>query len=260
MSPLPLRASTRRAVLGMLAYAASATRASGTGRRLLVAAASDLQIVLPDIAATFRAASGVDVAISFGSTGNLARQIRQGAPFEVFFAADERFIADLHRDGHVVDAGAAYARGILALAVNRTGRFAAATSLGEVEQAARAGEAFRIAIANPEHAPYGARAMEVIQASASAAALTARLVFGESVTQAHQMVASGAAAVGITAMSLAQAAATVAVTPVPSALHSPLVQRLAVTKRGGAEAKAFAAHVLAPPAQDLLAARGFGRP
>jgi molybdate transport system substrate-binding protein len=254
------RRVTRRAVFGAAAAILSGGPATAA-QRVLVAAASDLQIVFPGLVSAFKAASGFDVAVSFGSTGNFSRQIRQGAPFEVFMAADERFIQELARDGVVPDAGIAYARGRLGLVASRRGSFASDLSLEALANAATAGLPFRLAIANPEHAPYGQRAVEVLNKSSVAAGLLSRVVYGENVTQAHQMVASGAVAVGISAMSLEAAAPTaVVMSPVDERLHTPLIQRLSVTRQGGEAARAFAAFLVSPPALALLVAHGFKAP
>ena len=81
----------------------------------LIAAASTLQFALPEIAAAFRAETGLTVTPSFGSSGNFARQIREGAPFEMFLAADESFVFDLAKDGLARDQGAIYAQGRIVL-------------------------------------------------------------------------------------------------------------------------------------------------
>jgi molybdate transport system substrate-binding protein len=251
---------TRRLALGAAAILVADLPASAAGR-VLVAAASDLQSVFPSLAAAFKEAHGIDVVASFGSTGNFSRQIRQGAPFEVFLAADERFIQDLARDGVVADAGRAYARGRLGLVASRRGPFAAALSLESLADAVVAGRPFRLAIANPEHAPYGQRAVEVLNKSPQSAQLLSRVVYGETVTQAHQMVATGAVAVGISAMSLeAVASTTVVMVELPERLHTPLVQRLCVTRHGGDAARAFAAFMVSPAASGLLKAHGFAEP
>jgi molybdate transport system substrate-binding protein len=255
------RIVSRRLALGVAAAAIGRARPALAAGRVLVAAASDLQSVFPMLATAFKAASGIDVVASFGSTGNFARQIRQGAPFEVFLAADERFILDLARDGIVADAGAVYARGKLGLVAARQGPFASRLSFEALADAGLAGQSFRIAIANPEHAPYGQRAVEALSKSPAAAVLLQRVVYGENVTQAHQMVATGAVVVGISAMSLAQAApAAVVMAPVDAHWHTPLIQRLCVTRRGGEGARAFAQFMTSPPAAAVLAAHGFAQP
>lgn len=252
----------RRTALIGLAVMSGATPVRAQ-KNLLVAAASDLQVVLPKLAEAFRQASGTTLAISFGSTGNLARQIRQGAPFEVFLAADESFIAALATDGVIADQGVVYARGRLALVAGQSSLFASDLSLAHVAAMAKAGQPFRFAIANPEHAPYGRRAMEALTSQSVVDILKPRLVYGETAAQALQLVATGAAAVGLVGSSMVgdgPVAAAVASSKLPEAWHSPIVQRLAVTRKGGAAARAFATDMTSPDARSILIANGFEVP
>ena len=102
------------AILGVvlvMATLAGAARAQPAGEPPTIAAASDLQFAVTEIAAAFTAETGKKVKLSFGSTGNFARQIREGAPFQMFMAADEKFIAELHADGLHPRRGHALRRG-----------------------------------------------------------------------------------------------------------------------------------------------------
>ena len=102
--PLPA-APLRRALIAALAAFALAGPAAAQSPAPVIAAAADLQFALAEIAAAYTAETGETVRLTFGSTGNFARQIRAGAPFEVYMAADEAFVAALHRDGFTRDAG-----------------------------------------------------------------------------------------------------------------------------------------------------------
>ena len=109
---------TRRPVLAALAALVLASGpAAAQDDSPVVAAASDLQFAVTEIAEAFTADTGMKVRLSFGSTGNFARQIREGAPFQIFMAADERFIADLHADGFTPDEGDLYAVGRIVIMV-----------------------------------------------------------------------------------------------------------------------------------------------
>jgi molybdate transport system substrate-binding protein len=208
------RLDRRALTLGVVALG-GLTLASGarsqSGQTLRVAAASDLQVVLPALLAAFEARAAVTAKVTYGSTGNLARQIRQGAPFEIFLAADERFVFDLVRDKVMPEAGPVYARGRLALVAQRDQAFHRALlspdPLEEVATVLRSGGGFRVAIANPEHAPYGQRAIEVLRARKLFDLFEPRLVYGENVAQATQFVATGAAAIGFVSHSVARAPA-----------------------------------------------------
>jgi molybdate transport system substrate-binding protein len=259
--------SRRSVLVGAAALSGAAQTGSvgayAAGRGLLVAAATDLQVVLPKLEEAFRRSGGVSLTISYGATGNLARQIRQRAPFEIFLAADESFIDGLANDGVVAERGEVYARGRLALVVGRETAFATAPSLDALAVAARGGQAFRLAIANPEHAPYGRRAKEALVSQGVADALEPRLVYGETVAQALQFVATRAAAAGLVGSSLVAGPAgeTVVSVTLPASWHSPIVQRLVVTGRGkGDDARKFAAFMTSPEARAILLAHGFDPP
>ena len=227
---------------------------------VLVAAAADLQSAMPQIVAAFQAQSAATVTVSFGSTGNLARQLRQGAPFELFLAADESFITSLAADGVIDNGGSVYAEGRLSLIAGRQSRFATTLSLESIADAARAGLPFRIAIANTEHAPYGQRAAEVIKSRGLDDVLRSRLVFGENVAAALQLVASGAAAAGLVGSSLAKSstvASAIVHVDIPADWHSPLLQRMALTKKASGGARELQAFILGEPGQAILRRHGF---
>jgi molybdate transport system substrate-binding protein len=230
---------------------------------ILVAAAADLQSAMPDILAAFKAKTGTEANVSFGATGNFARQIRQGAPFELFLAADESFVLALAKDGFLENEGAVYAQGRLSLVAGRQGPFAAGLSLDAIAAAAKAGQSFRMAIANPEHAPYGQRAAEVMERRGMTALLKPHLVFGENVAAALQLVASGAAAVGMVGSALAKGPAVaqaIVHADVPTDWHTPLVQRMALTKKATPAARDLYAFMSDETARAILTKHGFSIP
>ncbi|RME16796.1 MAG: molybdate ABC transporter substrate-binding protein [Alphaproteobacteria bacterium] len=229
-----------------------------------IAAASDLRYALEEIAAGFRAETGQALRLTFGSTGNFARQIRAGAPFELFLAADESYVLDLARDGFTEGAGTLYAEGRLAIAVPRAGSaIAPDPELASLARALGEGRLRRFAIANPDHAPYGARAREALQHAGLWEAIEPKLVLGENVGQAAQFALSGSTDGGLIAWSLSfapelQAAGRFA--RVPADWHQPLRQRMALVKGAGAVARAFFDHLQQPPARAVFARYGFALP
>ncbi len=256
-----------RRQFGLGSLAAVAALAGGSAARaapaVLVAAASDLQLALPDVVRAFHAETGITVNVSYGSTGNFARQIRQGAPFQIFLAADESFVTALAADQVIADTGAVYAEGRLSLIATKRSAFADELTLGNIAGAARERKAFRFAIANPEHAPYGKRALEVLERWSVDELLRPRLVFGENVTQALQMVASGAADVGIVARAIARAPAVahaIVDQDVPADWHKPLIQRMVLTRKATDPARQFYTFLLMPAARAILARHGFTLP
>lgn len=226
----------------------------------VVAAASDLQFALEEVAQAFARATGQQVKLAFGSSGNFARQIRQGAPFEMFLSADEDYTLSLARDGFTKDEGQLYAVGRIALFVPKGSPLRADGTLEDLRRALGDGRLARFAIANPEHAPYGRRAEEALRHAGLWEAVQDRLVLGENVAQAAQFAASGSAQAGITAYALAlspKLAALGAHALIPAEWHSPLRQRMVLLHDAGPVAESFYAFLGAPEARRILRRYGF---
>lgn len=237
-------------------------RAQATAPRVpQIAAASDLKFALEEIGGTYARTSGRKVALTFGSSGNFARQLLQGAPFELFLSADEGFVFRLADAGLTVDRGELYAIGRVSLFVPKGSRIALDPELRGVREAL--GSIQRFSIANPEHAPYGRAAREVLSKLGLWDAMQPRLVLGENVTQAAQYVATGAAQAGLIAFSLALAGPIERAGDsivLPDTLHSPLRQRMVLMKNHSAEARAFHDYLRQPPARELFKKYGFALP
>jgi molybdate transport system substrate-binding protein len=228
-----------------------------------IAAASDLQFALSDIARAFRNDTSLDVKLAFGSSGNLRRQIAEGAPFELFLSADEAYVDALAREGRTVDAGVRYAIGRLVLFVPAGSPLEPDATLADLRAALADGRVKRFAIANPEHAPYGRAAREALQRAGLWDALAPRLVLGENVAQAAQFASTGAAQGGIFAHSLALAPAIAArgqAVLLPANMHAPLAQRMVLVKGAGLVAHAFARYLQQPAAREILRRHGFELP
>ena len=230
----------------------------------VVAAAADLRFALPEVAAAFALDTGERVRLSFGSSGNFARQIRQGAPYEVFLSADEGYVLALAADGFTRDRGTLYAIGRLALVVPEGSPLAVDGSLGDLAAALDDGRLGRLAIANPAHAPYGRAAEEALRHAGVWPRIRPHLVLGENVAQAAQFALEGGAAGGLVAYSLALApqvaAAGARIALVPAAYHAPLRQRIVLVAGAGAVAERFYAFVRGPAARRTLRAYGFTLP
>lgn len=229
----------------------------------VVAAASDLQFAITEIAAAFEAETGMQVRLSMGSTGNFARQIREGAPFEIFLAADEQFVADLHAEGLTRDAGELYGIGRLAIIAPEGSALVPDAALDNLAAMLESGRISRFALANPEHAPYGMRAREALMHRGLWDALQPFMVLGENVSQAAQFALSGNAEGGIVAYSLAlspQVAARGGHALIPEDWHQPLRQRMVLLKDAGPVAEAFFAFMTAPEARQVMERYGFVLP
>lgn len=245
----------RAALAGFLPVAASAV---GQARPALIAAAASVQGALDEIAADWMRSTGLRLAITYGASGNLVRQVQQGLPAELFLSADEAFALQLAEAGLARDQGVVYAAGRLALIVPK----ASALVLDPQLNGLKAGwpSVDKFAIAHPELAPYGKAAREVLQAVGLWRDAQAKLVLGESIGQATQFVATGAAQAGITALSLlavGQAARQTRHIALPDSLHAPLRQRMVLLKPAGGAAASFYRHLQTDAAKAVLRRHGF---
>lgn len=236
----------------------AASHAAGP-EELTVAAAADLAFALKEIGQQFQDSTGCKVTFSFGSTGTLALQIANGAPFDIFAAANVKFIEDLKTKGLIIDdSQQLYARGRIVVAVSKKAGVVS-RSLKDLQNPAFQ----KIAIANPDHAPYGLRAREALQHAGLWEALGPKLVLGENVSQAAQFATSGDAQGGIIAYSLALAPEVSALGDyalIPAAWHSPLQQRMVLLKSAGPVAEAFYAYMNSDPARAIMERYGFALP
>ena len=218
-----------------------------------VAAAANFSDAAREIGALFEADSGYRPLFSFGATGQLYTQIAQGAPFDVFLAADqarpERAVAEGLAEA---DSRFTYAQGRLALFSREDGGVSGAGTL-------RQGDFTKLAIANPLTAPYGAAAVEALQALGLRKALEPKLVQGNNASQAFQFVATGNAEVGFVALSQLAAHEGGSYWVVPAQLHSPIAQDavLLTGSRNNEAAQAFLAFLKSDAARAVLARYGY---
>ena len=190
---------------------------------ITVAAAADLQFAFSDIVKFYEEQTGHKVTLVFGSTGQLVQQIENGAPFDLIASANISYIEQLAENGLVMPESAElYARGRIVLAVNRQSGVEA-VDLKDL----LADNIQHIAIANPEHAPYGLAAKQALQSLGLWEELADKLVYGENVRQALQFVQTGDAEVGIISLSVASVP-EITWTLIDEQLHTPLDQALAI--------------------------------
>lgn len=248
---------------GVLAVSWSVGAPAARGETPGIAAAADLQFALEEIAVRFTADMQRDVKLAFGSSGNFARQIEQGAPFQMFLSADEDFVFKLADAGKTVDRGQLYAVGRIVLMVPKGSPLAADPELRDLAAALGDGRLKKFAIANPEHAPYGRRAEEALRTAGLWERIKDRLVLGENVAQAAQFATAGGAQGGIIAYSLARAPSVSrlgAFALLPDAWHAPLRQRMVLLKGAGPTAQAFYRYMQQPAARAIFAGYGFVLP
>ena len=232
------------------------TTQPGEATEINAAAAANLSDAFNELGKQFTARTGIRVVYSFGATADLAKQIENGAPFDLFAAADTEHIEQLNRQGLIVPGTAAlYARGRLVV-------WTAAGSnikLDRIEDL-RGAQVERIAIARPEAAPYGRAAVEALRALGLWKEVESKVIYGQNVSQAKQYVATGNADAALLPRSLVREGEGHAI-EVDERLHQPINQSLAVIQSSSKQqaARLFAQYVLGPEGQSLLERYGYMR-
>lgn len=224
---------------------------------LRVAAAADLAVAFKELGAAFEREHGDKVVFTFGSTGLLEKQLAEGAPFDLFAAANVSFVDDaVHAGVCRADSKTSYARGRIVLWWPKSSTVKPPKNLAELADA----RFVKVAIANPAHAPYGKAAAEALTKAGIWEQLKPRLVFGENVQQTLQFAQSGNAEVALVAMSLATMAPDGDWLPISDGDHAPIDQALVVCgedRERVARARAFAAYVSSPAGRAIMRHYGF---
>jgi molybdate transport system substrate-binding protein len=233
--------------------------ASTAAQPLRVAAASDLQAALPAIATGFEKATGHTVSLTFGSSGNFFTQLQNGAPFDVFLSADIDYPRRLERDGQAEKGSVSrYAAGRIVLWIRNDSPIDLRRGLTALADPG----VHRIAIANPDHAPYGRAAIAALRHAGVYDRVHANLVRGENISQAAQFVQSGNADAGVIALSLALAPALKSsgrYVEIPASFYPPIEQAAAVIAASTQKALArqFVEFLKQPETARTLTAFGF---
>jgi molybdate transport system substrate-binding protein len=255
------RRMVRAAAAAAVSIAIAAAPEAGEAQPL-VAAASDLQFALDEISRGFTGETGGRVQLVFGSSGNLTRQMLDGAGFELFLSADEAFVRRLHDAGLTRDQGVLYGVGRVVVFAPHGSPLVPDERLDGLRALLGRGGRGRFAIANPDHAPYGRAAAAVLRSRGLWDAVQPLLVLGDSVAQAAQFATTGGALGGIVAYSHALTALRDKgrYVLVPESEHPPLRQRMVLMKRAGAIAARFYGYLRSPRAQATLRQHGFSLP
>ena len=245
------------ALLTTFAFASSCRRPNNQPPEITVAAAADLSDAFNELGREFENANKIKVVFVFGSTGLLTRQIENGAPVDVFAAANVSYIDQLAQKGLIVaDTKSIYARGRVTLwtTADRSLKIESVADLTRPEVK-------RIAIANPDHAPYGLAAQQALQSAGVWDEVKPKLVYGDNIRQTLQYAETGNVDVAIVALSLSQQSKG-RWTLIPEQLHQPIDQALAVLKstRNEAAARAFATFVSGVKGKEILGKYGFEFP
>jgi len=221
---------------------------------LLIAAASDLQTALPRLTERFTARTGITTNLTFGASGQLSEQIKGGAPFDVFMAANESFVRDLASQRLIKsETVQPYARGSLVLAVYHEHE----KLVRSLEDLTRP-EVKKIALANPATAPYGKAGKQALERAGIWDKIEPKIVFAESVRQALLYAQKGDAEAALVGRAIAGVPEVRSVEIDPK-LYDPIIQALGVVASStrAADAERFAAFVLADEGQSLLKEFGF---
>jgi molybdate transport system substrate-binding protein len=211
---------------------------------ILVAAAADMAPLERDLTAAFG-----PVRFTFGSSGMLARQIENGAPYDVYLSANERFVEELKTRGQLL------APTVTVYAVGRLGLWSKSGRYKDLKDILQPG-LLHVALANPDHAPYGVAAREVLVRQGMWKAVEPKVVYGENVMQALQFARSGNADACITAWSLVKDLGGVLL---PAGWHTPIRQAggVVAASRNQAEAARFLDMLRGPEGRRILAKYGF---
>ena len=255
-----MRALGAVVVAGTLGVAQARAQTPPPPGQVTVAAAADLKFAMDDLVQAFaKGHPEVAVRVTYGSSGNFFSQLSNGAPFDLFFSADVDYVRRLAADGLTVpDSDFVYAVGRIVLWAPRASAFDVSRGIGLLKDAS----VRRIAIANPRHAPYGRAAEAALKTLGVYDQVQAKLVFGENVAQAAQFVETGAADVGIIALSLASAptlASSGRFWDIPLESY-PRMEQGGVIMKGAKDvlaARAFRDLVLGPAGRSVLKRYGF---
>ena len=250
----------RLARLLLVCVFAVVVQTAHAGEKITLAAASDLKFALDEIVVLFNKTHPADrVETVYGSSGKFQAQIRQGAPFDLYFSADISYPRALKAEGFAASEVQPYAVGRIVL-------WSPLLDASKMTLADLADPSIRkIAIANPKHAPYGKRAEEALRAAGVWGEVESRLVYGENIAQTAQFVQSGNVSVGVIALSLAlnpELAKRGGHALIPGNLHRPLEQGFIITQHaaGNPLAQAFARFMTGNEARTIMHRYGFVLP
>lgn len=231
-------------------------------KEITIAAASDLNFAFKELVAEYEKATGDDVKLSLGSSGNFYAQIQNGAPFDLYFSADIGYPKKLEEAGLTVPGSLyRYAVGRIVIWTGNESKINVAKGFDSLREPSIK----KIAIANPKHAPYGRAAVAAMEYAKVYEQVKDKLVMGENISQAAQFIESGACDIGVIALSLAMAPAMKAkgtYWEIPAETHPPLEQGAVILKTSKQQesAKQFLAFMKGTQGQEIMTRYGFSVP
>ncbi len=223
------------------------------GAMLIVAASASVSAPVKEIARSFEAEEGVTVVVSSASSGKLASQIENGAPFDIFLSADTSYVQRLKARGLVKEGTVkVFARGRIVLVIGKNSF--GVDGIGDLVK----GSVKRISIANPSHAPYGRAALQAIKGAGLFKRIRHKLVYGENVRQALQFVETGNAQAGIVALSVVRKGSSLRFIAVDPSIYEPVKHTAAILERTKRteDAKRFLGYLKGPAGRRVLESYG----
>lgn len=229
----------------------------------VVAVASNFSPALENIVEHFNADTGMGIRISSGASGTLVRQIQQGAPFQIFMSADESYVLKLYEQGLTEDKGRIYATGKVVLYIPETSPLHKLQSADSILRSLVSDNSYRIAIANPELAPYGQAAQQILNRYITSSMLQNRMILGENVGQTAQFALTGS----VDAAFLPYALALTGLMQdagryenIPEDWYSPINQRMVLLKNANHVARKFYDYLVSETAQQIIRNYGYSLP
>ena len=221
-----------------------------------VAIAANLQPVMKDLQRDFKARTKIDIDVISGSSGNLATQIRHGAPYDVFLSADRDFPESLQKDGFAIKNSVVYAQGVLIICSTQNLDFTNWDKLLLTDAVKKT------AIGNPAIAPYGKAAQQALTKAGIYDKIKGKIVFGESIAQVNTYITTGVVQVGFTTLSLIKDGANkqkLFYKLVDDKSYAPIEQAMVVLKHAkqNAAAEKFYQYILSAPAKKIFKAYGY---
>lgn len=225
-----------------------------------VVVAANMKDAFTEIQNQFQKENKGELKVIYGSSGNFASQIMNGAPFHLFISADEQYPLELFKKGKTINEGTVYAIGKLALITNKGKGIALDGSKGKMADAIK--KANKIALAKPELAPYGRASVEYLKANNLWELANSKIVYADNIAMAAMFVTTGSADIGFTALSIAKSPALARqISSVElNDGYQPIKQRMVLIKNATPDAIRLYEFMQAPKAKEILRAHGYQIP
>ena len=228
-----------------------------------VAVASNLTHTITEVSQAFKRDEGNKVNLTFGSSGNFARQIVQGAPYKVFVSAGKKYVDFIRDNGREINSFKALAHGRLSLYIPETSIIKSPTTLAEALKALQYGDFRKMSIANPEHAPYGSAAREALKSAGVWVVSRNKLLLGENAAQAMQFCVSGSVDLCIipsSFLTLEQFSGKGINFPIPEGWHQPITQYAVLLDRDNENGALFFDYLSSSSSGTIFKKYGYALP